>query len=253
MGEFKHPENIPFRKIEKADIPTSTPHFFTLPDNPEKLVRMENFGVDYDNFPDLHRQTWLLNDTKKHFYELRKYGVHVPNIDVVVGKGPYAGPYGNRDVAYMVIDKIHGEDLWEIHKKNLEGTKTLPVSAVAEIDNCFAGLFQHIIDAYSARRPYFGDFSLGQFVYGNKKGEDKDHLYLVDVASGIERPEGYSDYTNVSSPDYDSHLQTDIFKYHNWEKQIERCEMMFDPSVRLEKSRVALEKIKKLSFPSASK
>jgi len=132
-----------------------------LSSNPDKLVREW----------DLKRQDQSVEDARKGIEMFRKmekcYGIAIPKMDLVVGKA------NDRIKLFTVLDKIEGENLANIAVFSPEDKD--------ELDKFFTALAQFYFDVYQKGGEYWLDYGTYQLVYGHKKGESENRVYIVDV------------------------------------------------------------------------
>lgn len=99
----------------------------------------------------------------------KKYHIAIPKFDCVVGKNEE-----DADVlVYIVVDKIIGE--------NIEEASNLPPEAREKLDEFYTALIQYYYDVFQEGGDYWWDFTNKQIVYGHKKDEKEDKVYIVDI------------------------------------------------------------------------
>lgn len=177
-------------KATNIDIPEGYPVLFKqFENNPEKIVkisRKENiYRFTGENDPvESPKSFEILKKSKEHYNELNnKYNIAVTQPEYIVGMDEE----GNESVVYSVSDRIHGDNLLEKIKdfKSSEDIK--------ELENLLISLMDYFEDKFNNDNYYLGDIgNLGNYMYGCRKGEDKDRVYLVDVEpvlDGLDSPE----------------------------------------------------------------
>lgn len=96
------------------------------------------------------------------------YGIALPTFEFVLGKKS-----NDRINMFTVIDKIEGESLEQIKKFSPE--------AKDKLDTFYSSMAQYYFDKLKNGGSYFWDFKNQQFVYGHKKGEKENKIYMVDI------------------------------------------------------------------------
>lgn len=167
----KRTDEAPFKEILE---PSGLSHKINqLKNRPDKLVRqiklIDRHHGAYTSKEALEKE---INHFKRGFAVFRnlehRYGIAVPEMDLLVGKD------NDENIAmFTVIDKIIGEDLWDI--------KNLPPSAKDEFERFLSAVARHYFDTYQEGGDYWWDFYEAQIVYGHKFGEKNDKVYVVDT------------------------------------------------------------------------
>jgi len=163
----------------------------SLKDDPYKIVKplpLEKMEATLDEVTEVSK------NSKGLFRELKdKYKIPVTPVDFVIGhKG------GSREsTLYSVSEKVAGvildkklDDMSDEERK-----KSTPV-----FENLFLSLAKYLKDYYLADKNYLRDiFLLKQYMYGHRKGEKTDRIYLVDVDPLVHRcsKEGLKDPSNL--------------------------------------------------------
>ena len=182
--KFLHSET-PFKdKLVDSGIEADSLDLKTLQSLPGKLVReyKEYFDVDnihtYDQFLD---ETLLeFKKAKQGFDRMKEYGIHIVDADTVIGKNEE----GTVKV-FTVVDRVFGENLFDI--------SDLTPEIKREIEDLFLNFAKYYSNASDDSNTFWYHFHLGQFVYGNKLGEDEKHLYLVDIEPFFDTSEEFID------------------------------------------------------------
>lgn len=134
--------------------------------NPEKVIHRRG-GIDSESSFKLYREG------QKIFKIMReKYHISIPEFNYVFAP-PESGSKANF-VVYTVRDKIHGTPL---NEKLSENDDSLRV----KLDIFFTNLFRFYQDIYTEGGNYLNDLPPQQFVYGRKRGESEDSVYLIDT------------------------------------------------------------------------
>lgn len=162
--------------------------FRTLPNLGGKLIRMEAIDKRLEpgrgRFGRTHFEDYVR--AREIFSEIRsRYGIAVPEMRMVaLAKTSELTKSGDVDGGKMftIVDDIEGKSLYE--------TRCLPQEAAPQFERFFEKLIRYIIDSYAEKKPFLWDIDRAkQYVYGRKK-EDKDNeIYLVDVDPNIVYPD----------------------------------------------------------------
>ena len=108
--------------------------------------------------------------SKKHFDELATYGIRIPVSFVV------ADDDRNKKEVFAIVDNIE--------KATYPDKKQMGL-AFAELRS---SLLRYFTDKYKNKESFLMDLFLDlQYVYGKKKGDTEDHLYLIDIDARIQR------------------------------------------------------------------
>jgi len=184
-----------------------------LSSNPDKLVRewdLEQYGQSVE-------------DARKGIEMFRKmerlYGIAVTKMDLLIGKSH------GRVKLFTIVDKIEGANL-------AYGVKELPQSAREEVDMFFANLAQFYFDILKRGGEYWWDYGTHQLVYGHKKGESENRVYIVDVEPRYYVYEENHDNGNVIAP-YLNEIAEDVLS----------LESVFKNGELLQKTRTSLLKM----------
>jgi len=121
------------------------------------------------------------SNLRKLFEEMcNKYGINMPDIDMVIGEKGNGQKY-----VFMVVDKIEGE--------NLVNLQSLPEKEKEKFETFYLGLLRSTFDAYKSRKPFFSDSVDRNIMYGHKSKEKdgQEDFFLIDVGGdGFIREKG---------------------------------------------------------------
>ncbi len=177
-------ELVPFNSlvIEKSFIEPGVPiqDIYTLEDSPEVIIRAgldnayaEGHYGDYNYHEHLDNRD-ILNRLRDH------YGLAIPNFHIVIG--------GNNRF-YMVTQRIHGVNL---HLKKFR--KSEKDEAEAKLAKFYSTLTDVLIDTSNTGGKMIGDLTRAgadqsgnrQWVYGKRKGDSENQVWLVDLGPVVE-------------------------------------------------------------------
>lgn len=161
-------EKVPFKSpLVESGYKSQLDDIRALKSDPEKIVRVSRYHFPKD-FAARH---------KKIFDKLKnEYGINVPNVNFVIGPGEK----GDIPRLYIVTDRIHGT--------KLEDKKFDPdelSSARDKLDNLFSSIIQYYWDVSRQGGDYNDDLYTRQFIWGRRKGDTEDKIYLVDLGLRI--------------------------------------------------------------------
>lgn len=144
-----------------------------LKSDPEKIVRVSE-TYSPDNLP-----TWLARHKKIIDKLKNEYGFAIADMDMVIGPGVYK----DTQRVYIVTDRVHGPMLRD--KQFSPGE--IP-AAKEELDKFFSAMIQYYWDVTRQGGDYNPDLAQHntQFIWGRRKGESEDKIYLVDLGVSIE-------------------------------------------------------------------
>lgn len=167
------PEGLPFDDEVIYGAAYGKERIAELKNRPDKIIKKYPFHLT-------SREEWKKDkDFVKDYCE--KYGIRVPNYDVIFAKDEEGEAVG-----FVMMDKIEGEDL--------DSIENLPKEAREELDKLYAGLTDSYVDAFQSNGYYLHDIDLGGFVYGRKHGEKEDNFYYVDPEPSKMKFEGITDF-----------------------------------------------------------
>lgn len=152
------PEQEPFKdELVPSGLRGQNTEIKQLKDSPEKLVR-----INPEQRRSIGEIVLRYSKGRELVYELRDYGIATPDFDIIIGRN------GNEaKTAFVVVDKIEGTSLFEAPRRELE--------------KFFLSMIKYFKDKYEKREPFLWDLKDEQFLYGRKKGDSQNHIYLVDT------------------------------------------------------------------------
>ena len=157
-------------------------------------------------------------EAKAYFHHLRDdYDIAVPDIDIVIAKE------GNEPVIYDVVDRVKGQEMALV--------KNFPPEALPEIDAFYANLLTSFRNDTLLGRPIWMDLGSDQLVYGRRKNETRDRVYIVDIE-------------NILSDPDDEPARALTSAIMRIERSMSTAEKKFPPGTRLERTRKLLEEIR---------
>lgn len=158
-------KDISFDEIEKSSIGNGK--LYELKENPEKIIRVEKIDNLLYKHNGLNTEKLLLA-SKILFDELKnKYGIISP-----VEFGFIKNEKGDQSI-YSSVDRVYGKHFEELN--NTDEIKN-------KISNLYGNISQYFLDKYQKKEPYIWDINgESQYVYGKKKGDLEDTIYLVDT------------------------------------------------------------------------
>lgn len=172
-------ERVPFNSliIEKSFIEPGLPiqDIYTLKDNPEVIVRAGMYD-EYDGTEDRYGCFQEHLDNRDLLNKLQdQYGLFIPDFDIVVG--------GHKRF-YIVTQKVHGVNL---HYRTFAEDET--DEAKGKLDKFYSTLGDVLIDAAQSGGKMIGDLTRAgadksgnkQWVYGKRKGDLENQVWLVDL------------------------------------------------------------------------
>lgn len=178
MGEFvrknQEHENTPFKRGLQESRHRRT--IKELAGRPDKLVREWDLDIPEELVRDKDAIKQIVKKSVAKFvrgmnvfHKLEsRYGVYVAGLDVVVGKNEKGRPK-----FFTVVDKVDGKNMWQLSRLSDE--------AVAEFDKFCSAMAQYYFDVWKEGGDYWWDIFGEQIVYGHKKGEENDEVYIVDL------------------------------------------------------------------------
>lgn len=132
----------------------------TLSNNPEFIVRVEDYGFD----------TKKRQQENGSWKELReRYGIRIPAYQTLIGKDDT-----DNTTVYKIVQKVEGRHLDEIGRLNEQEAR--------KFDDFFSNLLLYIREKFVAKEDFFSDiFSGSQYMLGKTKGDSSSHVYVVDI------------------------------------------------------------------------
>jgi len=158
--------------------------------NPERIVKISRKEHIYRFSPEdiapveSAKTIEIQNEAKKHFEELEnKYGIPVAPFEYKI----CLEEDSNENILYCISDKIHGDNLiTKFKEKDLS-------NHIGNVDGLLTSLISYFKDKYKEGSYYLGDVAnIGNYIYGRKKDEKEDKLYLIDtepILVGLKTPQ----------------------------------------------------------------
>lgn len=127
----------------------------------------------------------LFLESEERFEELNSnYNIKVPSRKFVIGEvinPSFTNKKDNYATFFTVTDKIIGSNLDDISYKPEERDM-----AKRKLDTFYSNLTRYFSDKYKNGGLFARDIARNeQYVYGRKKGDTEDHVYLVDIDPGF--------------------------------------------------------------------
>ncbi len=147
--------------------------------NPDMIIRKEPLWEFKKKFKDIENPIEAIKICKRLFDELKnEYEINMPDLQFVIGKDEKNEPclyaFTSR-ITGKNIEDFSGELLDELSKK--EGEKF-----IEELNKLYFNLASYIQDKYQHGERFLNDIFINrQYVYGRKKGEKQNYIYLVDT------------------------------------------------------------------------
>ncbi len=169
MKEFPRKETVPFKELlVKSEF---KPRLKNFENNPDFVIRKTRMKDTASVAPKIENIEELAHAGKKLFDELQKvYKIEAP-VRFVVGTDE------KETVVYSIADKIQGKTIenYEFNEENKENfTKELGI--------LYFSWIKYLADKYKNNEPFLWDITENrQYIYGKKKGDQNERLYLVDV------------------------------------------------------------------------
>ena len=175
MKEAPQENKEPFKEA-LMPMPEFSPAIKSLQSRPDKLIRHWLIDAYDKDILDKKVAKKILEKNVLEFKEgirdirelSERYGIALPAFEFVIGERSE-----DKINIFTVIDKIYGKSLVSIEKFSPE--------AKDELDKFYSSMAQYYFDKYKRGGSYFWDFKNSQFVYGHKKGEKEDKVYMVDI------------------------------------------------------------------------
>ena len=156
-------------------------------DRPHEISRKENiyrFSLDNVDSVESARTIEIQNQAEEEFKELNdEYDISVAPFEykTVLDKET------NENVLYCISGKIHGENLITKLKEKDFGNQ------IKNVEKWLVSLTSYFKNKYREGDRYLGDLAnIGNYIYGHRKDEIEDKLYLIDtepVLVGLKTPQ----------------------------------------------------------------
>lgn len=221
--------NPPFKPL--AEVEGFKSNIKSVEDNPDKLVRSRNLGEHLEKKFELGFSEEEFKRGKVMFDKMRnEYGISIPDIQLIIGEEK-----GQRKM-FTVIDRIYG--------KSLDKIEIFPPEAQTEADDFFYKLANFFYDIFKRGGDYWSDLRNDQYVYGHKKNEKNEKIYIVDTDPVIEHYDPDSKGENYILPDvYDFENRDNSRNYRLFDviellfSDMLETEQKFNPPIELTKTR----------------
>src|SRR3989338_2088491 len=146
--------------------------------NPEKIVKISRKENIYrfspkNNPVESPESLEIIKKSKEHYEELiNKYGIAVTPFEYAIDMDEEE----KEPVLYSVSDKIYGDNLLTKFKEFKFDEN------IKEVEDLLIALTNYFEDKFYNDNYYLEDVgNLSNYMYGQRKGENKDRIYLVDI------------------------------------------------------------------------
>ncbi len=168
-------DKTPFRSpLIESGYEGSAVDIKALKCNPEKIVRVSSH-IAYPQ--DL--QPWLFRHKKVIDKLHNEYGFNIANMDIVIGPSEDKDGFPR---VYIITDRIYGSVLRDktFHPSEIPAAKDI-------LDSFFSSMVQYYWDVARLGGDYNYDLAQNnqQFIWGRRKGESEDRIWLVDLGVQI--------------------------------------------------------------------
>lgn len=137
--------------------------------NEEKIVRILPENGTPENYRNLSKKC------KKMYQELTQRGINVIGFDFVIGNEPFTAE--RKPALFVIADKVNGVEL-----DKLEPTDVNLSLFLGQLKSLFTNLIDYHFDLAISGKEYLADIhSSEQYMFGKKKGDFQDRIYLVDI------------------------------------------------------------------------
>lgn len=152
-------------------------------DNPELVVKETEFD-NKNNNENLENIPKRLTDERKLCEDIcREYDIATPNIYYLLGESSSLEKKRSPDSkisVYQIKDNVHGLILSDLPPNSFNKAETIEFREEAE--KLLITLSQYMMDTAKKGGQWLHDiFYSRQWVYGKRKGETKNRMYLIDV------------------------------------------------------------------------
>jgi len=150
--------------VESEDLVEYKGKLFEFENDPEKIVRIACYRKDEGGMNCI--DTAVLGN--KLYRELENsYSISAP-VEYLVGKSDK-----DKKVIYGVTDKVNGKNLEEVE---------VTTEIIEQVKDLYNKIAQYYLDKLINNEPYLVDINAApQYVYGKRKDDTKESIYLIDT------------------------------------------------------------------------
>lgn len=140
-----------------------------LQNNPDAYIREKRILRSLQNERTRYlKGKWLFDELQQ------RYGINIPDRHIIIGADSLSG---NNISIYIATDRIYGKNLGD--PGVFEGLRK--TTHVPKLDRFYTAVTQYYRDKYLSGEEYLSDFFNEQFVYGRRRNDTEDQIYLVDL------------------------------------------------------------------------
>jgi hypothetical protein len=164
----------PFESVIDTDFGRYKDHIKALEKDPSVIVR----AIAFEEFGKISQAEVqeMAKTGKQLINELRTdYQIAIPEVDYIIGHDNAL----KKQALYTVTERIEGVKIDNLLRGMSEETRK---KLTPQFDQFFYSLFKYLADRYLNNKQYLRDiFMFKQYIYGHRKNENDDEIYLVDV------------------------------------------------------------------------
>lgn len=178
----KESEKSLFSKLTPSDLNKGETdrEFYQYDNDPSRIIRIDSFDDLTERYDNVVDPVHVVELGKKLFSEIqRDYNIKAP-VEILLNKDEK-----NKEAVYIITDKIEGQSLEEsLIGENPEFLKKL--------ETLYVSISKYYLDKLNSKEAHLADLNnMSQYVYGRKKGDIEDEIYLVDTDLYINKGDAY--------------------------------------------------------------
>jgi hypothetical protein len=154
--------------------------FYQYDTDPSKIIRIDTFDDLIERYDNIADPTRVVDLGKKLFSEIQmEYDIKVP-AEIVLDKDEK-----NKDAVYIITDRIKGASLEEYL---MEGNPEF----LKKFETLYVSISKYYLDKLNSKEAHLADLNnMSQYIYGKKKGDTEDSIYLVDTDLYLNKGDAY--------------------------------------------------------------
>ena len=155
--------------LDKGD---TNREFFQYNDDPSKIIRVDSLEELTDRYDNMVDPIKLVELSKKLFSEVNtNYNIKVP-AEIILDKN-----IEDKDAVYIITDRVEGESIEKTFGKIERSSDFLE-----KLEDLYISISKYYLDKLKNKEAHLADLNnMSQYVYGKKKGDTKNEIYLVDT------------------------------------------------------------------------
>lgn len=178
----KESEKSLFSKLTPSDLNKGETdrRFYQYHNDPSKIIRIDSFDDITERYDNIADPTRVVDLGKKLFSEIQmKYDIKV-SAEIILDKDEK-----NKDAVFIITDKIEGLSLEE---SLADGSPEF----FKKLETLYVSISKYYLGKLNSKEAHLADLNnMSQYIYGKKKGDTEDTIYLIDTDLYLNKGDAY--------------------------------------------------------------